>query len=41
VVFERWALSGANVSLDNLEKLAHAFEINVADLFIPDLDWRL
>jgi len=30
-----------NVSLDNLEKLAQAFQIKVADLLAPDLDWRL
>jgi len=30
-----------NVSLDNLEKLAHAFQIKVGDLFAPDLDSRL
>jgi len=30
-----------NVSLDNLEKLAHAFQIKVADLLASGLDWRL
>jgi len=30
-----------NVGLDNLEKLAQAFQIKVADLLAADLDWRL
>jgi len=30
-----------NVGLDNLEKLAKAFEIRVSDLLSPGPDWRL
>ncbi len=29
-----------NVGLDNLEKLAHAFQIKVADLLATGPDWR-